>query len=220
MQPIRIFFRKGGPSRYMSHLDLTRTMTRVMRRADIPLWYTEGFNPHPFMTFALPLSLGTTGLYEILDIRLVEDMPLEEVAQRLNRCLPEGIEVFSVALPKQKHTTIAWSGYTITLRAESMEHSELARKLTEFVSLDSIMAQKRTKSKKMVEFDLKPDLRDCKVAADERGAVLSLLLPAGCERTVNPSVVIDAFSSIYEIDELESTIVRESVYTADMQIFE
>ena len=64
--PVRIFFVKEGPSKYMSHLDLMRCMTRTLRRAGVPIWYTEGFNPHPFMTFAMPLSLGTSGLCETM----------------------------------------------------------------------------------------------------------------------------------------------------------
>ena len=58
MRCVRVWFHKTGPIRYISHLDLMRTMTRAIRRSRIPLWYTEGFNPHPYMTFALPLSLG------------------------------------------------------------------------------------------------------------------------------------------------------------------
>ena len=61
MYGIRIFFEKVGVARYISHLDLMRNFERAMRRADIPFWYTEGFNPRPFLTFALPLSLGVAG---------------------------------------------------------------------------------------------------------------------------------------------------------------
>ena len=65
MRCVRIWFKKMGMSRYVSHLDLMRAMTRAIRRANLPLWYTEGFNPHPYMTFALPLSLGMESLCEI-----------------------------------------------------------------------------------------------------------------------------------------------------------
>ncbi|HBT64885.1 MAG TPA: hypothetical protein DEB10_09535, partial [Ruminococcaceae bacterium] len=84
MKEVRIRFRKIGRAKYISHLDLTRTMTRALRRAGIPIWYTEGFNRHPYVTFASPLSLGFEGLCESMDIRLVQDMPMEELVAVLN----------------------------------------------------------------------------------------------------------------------------------------
>ena len=74
LKNVRILFSKMGRAKYVSHLDLVRTMTRAVRRADIPLWYTEGFNRHPYLTFAAPLSLGYEGLRESMDIRLEEEM--------------------------------------------------------------------------------------------------------------------------------------------------
>ena len=59
--------------RFISHLDMTRFMSRTIRRAELPVWYTEGFNPHLYMTFALPLSLGFESDYEVVDIRLLDD---------------------------------------------------------------------------------------------------------------------------------------------------
>ena len=71
MKEIRIRFKKTGRAKFISHLDLTRTMIRAVRRAGIPVWYTEGFNRHPYVTFAAPLSLGFEGLNECMDTRLV-----------------------------------------------------------------------------------------------------------------------------------------------------
>ena len=67
---VRIFFSKSGRARYISHLDLNRTMTRAVRRAGLPIWYTEGFSRHPYLTFAAPLSLGFEGERETMDLRL------------------------------------------------------------------------------------------------------------------------------------------------------
>ena len=65
---VRVLFSKTGRARYISHLDLNRAMTRAMRRAEIPLWYTEGFNRHAYLTFAAPLSLGTESVCERMDL--------------------------------------------------------------------------------------------------------------------------------------------------------
>ena len=96
MKPVRIWFRKEGSARYISHLDLTRCFSRAMHKAKIPLWYTEGFSPRAYMVFALPLSLGIRGERESLDIRLEQDMAPEELVSRLNAALPPDLPVFAV----------------------------------------------------------------------------------------------------------------------------
>lgn len=221
MLPIRIFFIKQGPSKYMSHLDLTRLMTRVVRRTDIPIWYTEGFNPHPFMTFALPLSLGTMGLYETMDIKLTdESYPLERVTSSLNACLPEGIEVTRTALPRMKPTEIDSASYEIALAAQRDKAELLCREFEAFCASDSIMSEKKTKHKKIVSLDLKPHIRECVCEANDNGALIKLRLSAGCTDNLNPSVVLKAFSDKSGIDLFGCLISRTGVYAADMRLFE
>lgn len=97
MKNVRIRFEKTGRAKYISHLDLNRTMTRALRRAELPIWYTEGFNRHPYITFAAPLSLGYEGLRESMDFRLEEEVADGEVVDRLNGVMPEGLRVVSCA---------------------------------------------------------------------------------------------------------------------------
>lgn len=190
--PVRMFFKKDGPSRYMSHLDLTRCMTRCIRRAGLPVWYTEGFNPHVYMTFALPLSLGAAGYYEIMDFRLVEDMPLEEAMNRLNAALPEGITVWKAAEPVEKPTAIVSARWEITFDDEELTASQLSDALNAFLSKDEILVEKKTKAKKLTTFDVKPQIIEWNVASGEN-AKLMLLLPAGCINNINPSIILNAF---------------------------
>ena len=110
---VRVFFEKTGMTKYISHLDLMRCMTRAIKRAAIPAWYTEGFNPHLFITFALPLTLGVESLCESMDIRLTEEMGFEEVKNRLNVNLPDGIRITNVAAPVYKANDIAFAEYKI-----------------------------------------------------------------------------------------------------------
>ncbi len=191
---VRMFFHKDGPSRYMSHLDLTRCMTRCIRRAGLPIWYTEGFNPHAYMTFALPLSLGAAGYYEIMDIRFVEDMPLDEAVRRLNDALPDGITVWKAAEPVKKPTAIVSARWEITCVDDSMTAPELADRLNAFLSKEEIMVEKKTKAKKLTTFDVKPQIIEWSVNAEDV-AKLMLLLPAGCINNINPSLVLKAFEN-------------------------
>ena len=86
--------------KFVSHLDMNRLMSRIIMRADIPVWYTEGFNQRIYINYAVPLSLGFEGLYEIIDIRLTDDnYPLDTLPQRLNGVSVPGIEFIRAAEP-------------------------------------------------------------------------------------------------------------------------
>ena len=89
----RLLFSKTGRAKYISHLDLMRTFQRAFARAKIPIKHTEGFNPHPFVSIALPLSVGYSSQCEILEFGLMEGTGREEVPGRLTAAMPEGIVV-------------------------------------------------------------------------------------------------------------------------------
>src|SRR5947209_16033599 len=93
---VRLRFRKGGPLRLLSHHDLLRTFTRMLRRADLPFRRTQGFNPQPRLVFALSLPLGVVGCDEVVELELDEELPPEEVHARLSRQAPAGLAILSV----------------------------------------------------------------------------------------------------------------------------
>lgn len=211
--PIRIFFVKEGPSKYMSHLDLMRCMTRTIRRAGVPIWYTEGFNPHPFMTFSLPLSLGTSGLCETMDVRMTEDMPFEEVRNRLNSALCEGISVTEVDYQKEKATAIKSAVYAITFEAEGFSGEMLSEMMKNYLSQDAITVQKKNKKKQLVDIDIKPHILGSDVSAENRCAVLRIKLPAGNDVNINPNLVLRGFEEANSILFDRCDIVRERILT-------
>ena len=93
---LRATFKKGETLRYTGHLDILRTFVRGLRRADIPIKYSEGFNPHAVMTFALPLGVGTTSECEIVDIAMKEEIAVGDFISRVNENMPkDGIEILS-----------------------------------------------------------------------------------------------------------------------------
>ena len=92
MTTVRVWFTKTGEAAYISLLDLQRVMQRALKRSGLPVWYTQGFNPHIYMTFAAPLALGQESLVESLDCRM-EPLPgdWEQARAALQACLPEGV---------------------------------------------------------------------------------------------------------------------------------
>ena len=83
LKNVRLFYKKGDRMRFISHLDMTRFMSRLIRRAGLPVWYTEGFNPHAYFNFALPLSLGFESEYEVMDFRFEDDDFSIEAAEKI-----------------------------------------------------------------------------------------------------------------------------------------
>ena len=86
-------------------------MSRALKRAQIPLWYTEGFNPHPYMSFSLPLSLGVESLCESVDLRIIGDITNDEIKNRLNNVLPQDIKIVDVYDDFRDNSEIVYSDY-------------------------------------------------------------------------------------------------------------
>lgn len=217
--PIRVFFVKTGPSKYMSHLDLMRCMTRTIRRAGVPIWYTEGFNPHPFMTFAMPLSLGTSGMCETMDVRLTVDMPFSEVKERLNAALCEGIEVTKVDYQVQKATAIASAVYRVTLSADGFSGGKLGEAMEKYLSQEKIIVQKKNKKKQLVDMDVRPHILEFDVSSEDHDAILSIKLPAGTSLNVNPSMILKGFETANSLVFDKCDIVRERILTESGEDF-
>ncbi|MBQ9082007.1 MAG: DUF2344 domain-containing protein [Clostridia bacterium] len=217
MKTVRIWFRKVGIAKYISHLDLNRCMSRAMRRAKIPAWVTEGFNPHLFLTFALPLSLGQEGLQESMDIKLPDDYDLSALPAQLNAVLPEGLEAIRAAEAQHKPAAIDHAVYALTLSAEKIAPEVLQDKLNAFLTQPEIAVVKKTKTGEKT-MDLKPYLTGMSVAADADGLHLKVTLPAGNAININPSLFIDAFEK-YIGHELRVRVVREKICEKDGKIF-
>ncbi|MDD2362439.1 MAG: TIGR03936 family radical SAM-associated protein [Oscillospiraceae bacterium] len=200
MKEIRIFFRKCGRAKYISHLDLMRTMTRAVRRAGIPVWYTQGFNKHPYITFAAPLSLGFEGLTESMDIKLIQDIGMEDIVADMNSVLPSGIEVYSAAEPVMKAGDIEKAIYKLTF---SIRLKDFAA----FIEQDSITAEKRTKKGGLRLIELKPFIEQANISENEDGsAVMEVTLPCGSTQTINPLLIVSVCNKFFADKGLQSHI--------------
>ncbi len=218
---IRIKFRKVGSLQYISHLDLQRTLARVLVRADIPMWYTQGFNPHAKVVFGLPLSVGTESECEFIDLRLDRDIPPAELRARLNRELTAEMEVAEAYEPSSKFTDIAWARYEMILRFAGADRST-AEKLQSLWATPPLIMVKKTKSGEK-EVDITPLVREIKVIYhDDRPGEIRVraLLSASEGSYLNPEMLISAAKRELGIlsgdpAEEEYSILRSHVYLAD-----
>lgn len=218
MLAIRVRFKKEGRARYISHLDLNRCMQRALRRAHIPVWRTQGFNPHPYIVFAMPLSIFYESDCEIMDARLDGEMPLDEVARRLNENLPEGIAVTDVFEPKKKLAEIANAAYFVSLDFAGEDRGALSQKLSAVMANETLIVEKSTK-RSSVELDVKPYLEKAEAEVADGRAEFKVTLPAGSQSNLNPSLLVEALEKYGMAPELVH-IRRTAILDADLAPFE
>ncbi|MCO5193397.1 MAG: TIGR03936 family radical SAM-associated protein [Anaerolineae bacterium] len=146
VQRLRITFRKEGPTRYISHLDLARTWERALNRAQMPMAYTHGFNRRPRMQFAAALPLGVTSSAELVDILLVERMGLEQAQVQIMQRMAPGITVTHIAeiglrepsLP----ASIVSATYRATLTHAQVDFESVQARVAAIMAADAFMVQK------------------------------------------------------------------------------
>lgn len=188
MRTARVFYEKNGKMKFVSHLDMNRFMNRMVRVSQVPVWYSEGFNPHPYITFALPLSLGFESSYEAMDIRLDDDAYTnEQLCSSLGRMMPEGIKILSVRDPVMKAGTIEFAEFQIKF---SNLTEALAEKLTAYLSKNVIFAEKKTKKGKVNTINLAEYINKFTF---ENGTLV-LVLAAGGSKNLNPTLLLDTFT--------------------------
>lgn len=196
MKSIRVFFKKTGNIRYISHLDTQRAMIRALLRSGLDIVYSEGFNPHPKIVFAQPLSIYQESEYEIFDFKLNADTPIEEVKEKLTASMPDGIEVFKVAEPVKQLSECTAAKYRITLTTEKS-----AQEIKEALS-GNITVLKKTKTKEQY-VDIAPQIKEMTVSEQDGRVVLEIVLPASSNDYLNPNYIC-AFLS----DKIQDFLIR------------
>lgn len=195
MTPVRATFEKRRRAKYISHLDLMRCMQRAFRRADVPIWFTEGFNPHAYLMFPLALSLGYESGCECMDFRIDGDMSMQTAMQRLNAVLPADLQILRVAEPIRKHTDIAFADYRLVLDCGEQTTTDALRAAWDtFIAQPEILVEKKTK-RGTAMVDLKASASILMTQTLDDGLCLKLRMPAGTSVNVNPSLLIDAFGA-------------------------
>lgn len=217
MFEVRLWLSKQGRIKYVSHLDMFRLMQRAVRRAEIPLWYTEGFNPHPYISFLLALSLGTEGLREPVDIRIVDDMTPEEIKNRLNGVMPEGLKIEAVTTPVYKPAAIAFGSYRVYYGG--VTESELFDALT-CGELTCEKSGKKGNKKIIKTVNVSEHIKSFEIRAEDGKTVLDVVLPAGSVFNLNPQQLTCAVSARLGRDITAQRVIRLGLLTDELKPFE
>lgn len=215
---VRLTFTKVNRAKYISHLDLIRSMTRAFKRAGIPIWFTQGFHPHAYIMFPLALSLGVDSRVELMDIKLEEEMDFNEIKDRLNSQLPLDIQIVKASIPQKKHTAIEKAEYNIRIKSLNSPET-IKNNFLEFLILEKIEVEKRTKKKGLNIVNIKPFIDAKNIECTDDGIKFVLTLPAGCQTNINTSLVTDTFQKMCN-EEFEAVYVeRTKILCADNEIF-
>jgi radical SAM-linked protein len=220
----RLEFEKTTEGRYISHLELLRAWERALRRAEIPIAFSEGFNPHPKMSFASALAVGVTSEQEYMEIEVKEELSAEDLHTRLNDQLPKALVVKRVVKLTEKQPALmaVIKAATYLIRFELLEPytlDELQSKLDEFLAKESLIIQKESKKGKYPKQKDK-ELRSGIIALKllevvKNEAMIELTVQSGSEGNIRPEEVLLALKEIMalNIDVELANIHRKGLYT-------
>ena len=179
----------------MSHLDLMHTWERIIRRSQLPLAFSQGFNPHPKMNFASACAVGTTSDGEYMDMELTQDMPLEDVKAALDRAMPPAFEVTQMKVVDGKVPSLMSimerASYRLWLEfVDEVTQEQLDAAIREFFSRDEVVVyryKKNSKDKKPV--NIRPGVFEIRMEAEGNHATLHILVQTGNDFNVRPEEV-------------------------------
>ena len=194
----RLLFTKTGRARYISHLDLMRTFQRAFSRAKIPIKHTEGFNPHPFVSIALPLSVGYSSQCEILEFGLLEGTSYEEVPERLTAAMPEGIVIHQCCPGERKLKELCYVNYIMTFDYPEGRPQASEPSLAALLGRESLVVKKKSNKAKagFTEVDIIPLVRSWRMECQSDTMMVDLVVSAQ-NPGLNPDLIRAAFCAEY-----------------------
>lgn len=196
-----IKFSKQGYIKFISHLDMIRLFNRAFKKTGLHLEHSQGFNPHPKMTFGQPLSLGHTSIGEIIEIETKDEFEPSEVMERLQNVMPVGIEILSCEYAPEGSKGIAGSithaEYDITFNTPLVK----PEMIKEFLQQKEIITLKKQKKKKeMKEVNIKPMIRKVTIKKGNDKVIMTTIVDCGSASNLNPDLIVKSFLAFAGID--------------------
>ncbi len=166
MGKLRLVFKKEGRAVYISHLDLLRTFQRIFLREGLVLRHSQGFHPHPIVSFALPLSVGQSSQCEILDFELTEDHDGSGFVERFNRFMPDGIRAVDCFVPEKPVRDLKTLHAEVKFIYDNGVPAGAREELVRLFSAESVVISKRTKRKEMADVDIRPMIENLSISEE------------------------------------------------------
>ena len=216
----RALFEKTGRAIYISHLDLMRVFQRAFKRAGLPLTHTQGYNPRPSVSIALPLSVGVESMCELLDFDLEgAPIPCQEICSRLNEVLVEGVHVLQVYEDAAKIKHLAYLDSVVTLEYDNGVPAQAAAALESLFNQPEVLVEKRSKNGTKEE-NIIPMIRHLTVE-EQDDHTITLSARICCQNpTLNPNQLVAAISKyLPDLAPDYSSCRRVEVYNTEEKLF-
>ncbi len=210
MERFRVCFAKSGMLKYISHLDLQRTFLRALRRAKIPLAYSQGFSPQPRVVFAAPLGIGIEGINEYLDLFLTRQMQMELLEKRINRQLPMGLIVKNIcSISLEEPAISALIGAALYRARLEMDPGSLQQNIGNLLSAEQLPKERQHKKGKK-QVDIRPFILDLWEEEIGGSRNLFMLLVTGSSGGARPEEILE----LLQLPELRkgTILTRESLF--------
>lgn len=206
MEIMRFRFKRTKELRLISHLDMQRLFGRAFRRADIPLSYSQGFNPHPKLSFAGALPFGMITYDEYGDVCIDKEIPLQKFVSDLNAAMPTGLEILSVKKISGKTPSLSAALIGADFRVSvfidgEIDENQLKSNVNSFMEQNEIIIEKRNKKGKKVDTDIRSYIRSfmfVKKKNDE--LIFDLSLNYIDQKCVKPVLVLSALDKMFKLN--------------------
>ena len=219
-EKLRMRFSKTGRAIWLSHLDLMRTMQRAFLRAEYPLKYSEGFNPHAQISILLPLSVGISSVCELMDFQLKDDVDLLEIPEKLTAVMPEGIVVHEAYPSETKAKHLKWLEISGRLEYDDRDLSTMLDGISAFYRRPEIIITRKTKRGEG-ETDIVSAIRELTIALNKESRSITMeALISAQEPTLNPDHLIAALRQLApELAPDFAAFTRRQVYFENGEVF-
>ncbi len=213
-------YSKKGPARYIAHLDMMRLFERAIRRAGLPVSFSGGFNPHPRISIAAPLPVGTEGLAEMAELEMTEPVAEKELIERLNASMPPGIQIRKVSrVPGDAPAIMSIldrASYIVHIDGEDLPSPPPAGALQQFLARDTVEITRRGKDGKIKKRDIRPGIIKMEVLPGGSGLTMRLVLKTGSSMNVRPVEAVSAFLEYtgLKVDPADILVTRTALHFA------
>lgn len=222
MEKLQIVYSKSKEAVYLSHLDVMKVFEQALSRANIPVVFSNGFNPRPELVFAHPLSVGIESTGEILEVKLSENVEISYLVRELNRVLPSGLTVLSAEYVNQNSKSIMArvyaSTYVITLLYDSNKFIDKTKrevediknsykeKMENYLEQKNILVLKKSKNR-MERIDIKPQIITYDFTLDNS---LEITVLTGSTSNLKPDTIMTGYKE-YIDEEIEYNVKRTKI---------
>jgi radical SAM-linked protein len=197
--PVRLQYTKVGKVRWIGHRDVARSLERAFRIVQLPLAFTEGFSPHPKVSFGLALSTGHESEGEYLDLVLAEDIDIDAMLAPLTEALPEGMAVVGAARLEDRAPALQEAVTVVSWQVEIAPCSDVADRITAGLAATELPTARRRKGRDITE-DVRPVIRSLTLRDDTTVEMELNTQP----RSAKPGEILTAIGGLSEVRALRT----------------